>query len=105
MTSEWEGHASDVEQAVLTQQLRQIAWQHKVALASSVLICESWASAHAALASGCQPVLVMTGRGREQLAQPEPDAVRTASWFAADLVAAALAIEASRAKTTHEPVA
>jgi|GEM_PF-6427675 len=62
-------------------------------LSSSVVIGDSWTVTTAALELGCQPVMVMTGQGRQQLILPQLAHIRAATWFASDLATAALSIE------------
>lgn len=63
-------------------------------LDTSVLICDTWADALAGSDAGCQPVMVMTGRGREQMMQPQVASTRSRVWYAADLAMAALSVGA-----------
>ncbi|MGH2515422.1 MAG: HAD hydrolase-like protein [Ktedonobacterales bacterium] len=83
--------------SALPRVLQRAARLYDVDLASSLLICDAWADAAAALATGCQPILVMTGAGREQIALPCPSALRNRTWYAADLAMAAQTAGAARA--------
>lgn len=73
----------------LTKELRRHARRDGLALASSLFIADTWLLAEAALGLGCQPVLVMTGRGRAQIALPQTTTVRARTWYAADMALAA----------------
>lgn len=79
--------------SALPRTLRRIARLHAVDLTASVLICDTWADAAIALSAGCQPILVMTGAGREQIEMPQPAILRDRTWYAADLAMAALTAE------------
>lgn len=81
------------ERKALVRLLQRAARLYALDLASSVLIGDSWSDMHAAVDAGCQPVLVMTGRGREQIALPQFAATRARAWYAADLAGAALTID------------
>jgi HAD-hyrolase-like protein len=74
----------------LAHTLRRAARAHDLDISSSVLICDTWCDATAASEVGCQPILVMTGRGREQMMLPQYVAGRAQVWYAADLAMAAL---------------
>lgn len=54
--------------------LRQAAAELGLDLARSFLIGDSWEDIQAALAAGCRPYLVLTGRGQAQRAQAEHEA-------------------------------
>lgn len=76
----------------LAKELRRCARRDAVALDSSLMIGDTWSLAEAALALGCQPVLVMTGRGRSQITQPQTTTIRARTWYAADLALAACTV-------------
>jgi D-glycero-D-manno-heptose 1,7-bisphosphate phosphatase len=78
----------------LARLLQRAARLYTVELPTSVVVCDSWAGVEAALAVGCQPVLVMTGRGREQLGLPCAAGMRARTWYTTDLAGAALGVEA-----------
>ncbi|HKV85195.1 MAG TPA: hypothetical protein VJN88_11615 [Ktedonobacterales bacterium] len=84
-------HGADVvsRRKALTKELRRRARQDELALATSLFIGDTWSLAEAALGLGCQPVLVMTGRGRAQIALPQTTTVRARTWYAADMALAA----------------
>jgi phosphoglycolate phosphatase-like HAD superfamily hydrolase len=84
-------HCADVvsRRKALARELRRRARRDGLALASSLFIGDSWLLAEAALGLGCQPVLVMTGRGRAQIALPQTTTVRARTWYAADMALAA----------------
>jgi hypothetical protein len=85
----------------LSRELRSCARRDCVALDASLLIGDNWSLAEAALGLRCQPVLVMTGRGRAQIAQPQTTTIRARTWYAADLALAACSILAHLAGETH----
>lgn len=76
----------------LAKEIRRCARRGAIALDSSLLIGDTWSLAEAALGLGCQPVLVMTGRGRSQITQPQTTTVRARTWYAADLALAACSV-------------
>ncbi len=78
----------------LSRALRRAATRLTVDLSASVLIGDRWMEIASALAVGCQPLLVMTGCGREQIAIPQLRPIRERTWFVADLAAAALSVRA-----------
>lgn len=82
------------ERKALVRLLQRAARLYALDLASSVLIGDSWSDMHAAVDVDCQPVLVMTGRGREQIALPQFAAIRSRVWYGADLAGVALSIDA-----------
>lgn len=82
------------ERKALARLLQRAARLYTVELTASVLIGDTWTHAQAAAEHGCQPLLVMTGLGREQIALPQLAALRTRTWYAADLAAAALSVDA-----------
>jgi len=84
--------------------LRRAARQHAIDLAASYVICDSWPEAQAALSVGCQPLLVMTGRGRGEISQPQTSRVRALTWYAADLMMAALSIDVHLADACAIPL-
>lgn len=85
----------------LASELRRCAKRDHIALESSLLIGDTWSLAEAALGLGCQPVLVMTGRGRAQIAQPQTTTIRARTWYAADLALAACSVLAHLLGETH----
>lgn len=85
----------------LARELRMRARRDHIALESSLLIGDTWSLAEAALGLGCQPVLVMTGRGRAQIAQPQTTSIRARTWYAADLALAASSILAHLLAQSH----
>ena len=89
------------ERRALVRLLQRAARVYTLDLTSSVLVGDSWTNAQAALELACQPVLVMTGRGREQIALPQLAAIRSRTWYVADLAAAALSIDAYRNRSRH----
>lgn len=84
--------------SALPRVLARAARLYDIDLATSIVICDTWAEAAAALHAGCQPILVMTGAGREQMMLPQPAALRARTWYAADLAMAALTAEATLAR-------
>lgn len=76
----------------LVDALRRRARRDHLALDASLLIGDTWSLAQLALELSCQPVLVMTGRGRAQIAQPQTTTVRARTWYAADLALAACSV-------------
>jgi D-glycero-D-manno-heptose 1,7-bisphosphate phosphatase len=87
--------ATDRERAhdEMERTLRRAARQYAIDLTASYVICDSWPEARAALSVGCQPLLVMTGRGREEISRPQTARVQELTWYAADLMMAALSID------------
>ena len=87
--------ATDRERAhdEMERTLRRAARQHAIDLAASYVICDRWPEARAALSVGCQPLLVMTGRGRAEISWPQTSRVQELTWYAADLMMAALSID------------
>jgi D-glycero-D-manno-heptose 1,7-bisphosphate phosphatase len=71
--------------------LRRAAGQHGIDLQASFFIGDALTDIQAAHAAGCQPILVLTGRGRETLADLARLGV-TCSWVADDLRQAAAQI-------------
>lgn len=65
------------ERKALVRLLHRAARQYMLDLASSVLIGDTWTDMHAAVEVGCQPVLVMTGRGRDQITLPHFASIRS----------------------------
>lgn len=86
------------ERKALVHLLQRAARLYAIDLASSVLVGDSWTQAQAAMDVECQPVLVMTGRGREQITLPQPIVLRSRTWYVADLAAAALSVDAYLAR-------
>lgn len=82
------------ERKALVQLLHRAARLYTLDLATSVLVGDSWSAVQAAIDVQCQPVLVMTGRGREQIALPQSAALRSHTWYVADLASAALSVDA-----------
>ncbi len=74
--------------------LRRAARHYGIGLASSFLVCDTWAGVEAGLEAGCQPLLVMTGSGREEISRAQTMHVRAQTWYAADLMMAAMSIDA-----------
>lgn len=85
----------------LARELRRTARRDHISLEASLLIADTWSLAEAALGMGCQPVLVMTGRGRAQIAQPQTTTIRARTWYAADLALAACSVLAHLTGETH----
>lgn len=85
----------------MIHELRNHARRDHIALDASLLIGDTWSLAEVALGLGCQPVLVMTGRGRAQIAQPQTTIVRARTWYAADLALAACSVLAHVMGETH----
>jgi histidinol phosphatase-like enzyme len=81
-------------QATMARALRLAARRRGIDLGSSMLICDTWADVEAGLAAGCQPLLVMTGSGRAEINRPQTAGVRIQTWYAADLMMAALSVGA-----------
>jgi D-glycero-D-manno-heptose 1,7-bisphosphate phosphatase len=90
----WPGEACDCHPPSPTL-LTAAAQALHLDLAHSALICDTWNQAYAALSVGCQPILVMTACGRAEMALPTWAELRARTWYAADLVGAALCIEAT----------
>ncbi len=90
----WPGEACDchMPQSAL---LRAAAATLNLDLSRSALICDTWDQAYAALTVQCQPILTMTACGRAELALPMWAELRARAWYAADLVGAALCVEAT----------
>lgn len=82
------------ERKALVRLLQRAARLYTIDLTSSVLIGDSWTDVQAATDVGCQPVLVMTGRGREQITVPQLASIRSRTWYVADLAGAALSVDA-----------
>lgn len=82
------------ERKALVRLLQRAARLYTVDLTSSVLISDSWTDLQAAAEVGCQPALVMTGRGREQIMLPQLAPIRSRTWYVADLAGAALTVDA-----------
>lgn len=82
------------ERKALVQLLHRAARLYTLDLATSVLVGDSWSTVQAAMDVQCQPVLVMTGRGREQITLPQSAALRSHTWYVADLASAALSVDA-----------
>jgi D-glycero-D-manno-heptose 1,7-bisphosphate phosphatase len=57
-------------------------------------ICDTWLEVEAGLTAGCQPLLVMTGSGRAEISRSQTAHVRAQTWYAADLMMAALSVDA-----------
>jgi D-glycero-D-manno-heptose 1,7-bisphosphate phosphatase len=90
--------------AEMARMLRRAARRHGIDLMASYVICDNWLNVHAAIAVGCQPLLVMTGRGREEISQPQTSRARAHTWYVADLMMAALSIEAHLAYACAVPL-
>jgi len=90
----WPGEACDCQPPHATL-LTSAARALHIDLNHSALICDTWNQAYAALSVGCQPILAMTACGRAEMALPTWAELRTRTWYAADLVGAALCVEAS----------
>ncbi len=90
----WPGEACDCRAPRATL-LLAAAQALALDLGHSALICDTWNQAYAALSVGCQPILVMTACGRAEMALPTWAELRARTWYAADLVGAALCIEAT----------
>lgn len=78
----------------LARRLREAAQALDLDLPTSFLVSDCWLEIEAALDVGCQPMLVMTGQGSEQMMLPQVMAVRKQTWYAPDLASAALSIGA-----------
>ena len=89
------------QRKALARELRRTARRDHIALEASLLIGDTWSLTEAALGLGCQPVLVMTGRGRAQIAQPQTTTIRARTWYAADLALAACSVLAHLMGETH----
>lgn len=95
--------SSNEQRHILDQLLRRLADHHGVNLEASVLISDNWADLETGAARGCLPILLMTGQGREQISAPETREMRARTWYAADLVMAALSIEAQVTALSTDP--
>jgi D-glycero-D-manno-heptose 1,7-bisphosphate phosphatase len=80
--------------AAMARLLRLAARTRGIDLGSSFLICDRWTDVEAGLDAGCQPLLVMTGSGRAEIIRPQTARVQAQTWYAADLMMAALSVDA-----------
>jgi len=90
----WPGEACDCRAPQPTL-LTTAAQALHLDLSRSALICDTWNQAYAALSVRCQPILAMTSCGRAEMALPTWAELHAQTWYTADLVGAALCVEAT----------
>jgi D-glycero-D-manno-heptose 1,7-bisphosphate phosphatase len=90
----WPGEACDCR-APQSTLLTTAAQALHLDISRSALICDTWNQAYAALSVRCQPILAMTECGRAEMTLPTWAELRAHTWYAADLIGAALCVEAT----------
>jgi histidinol phosphatase-like enzyme len=88
-TTEYE-RARTVTARVLQRAMRTNARE----ITCCFFICDSWLQVEAAMDAECQPLLVMTGSGRAEISRSQTAHVRAQTWYASDLMMAALSVDA-----------